>query len=275
MSHYGRGLVFIFLAIGVLAALREARAEPSGDEKTKIAAYAKELKNKNAEVRKQVALALAALGPKAREAVPALRDALLDKDDEVKAAVATALYKILAADRKNAALEGELTRLMKENKLLQEELRQREKKIANDIERLKKATDQAVMAETTAKTLRERNIVLVKQVESLKKLAALEAGKVQPKASAKNPPKEQVKGTITAVQQNGLVEVSLGTDSGVNVGHTLEVYRLKPKAEYLGTIIILDALKTKAVGRILKPQNGARQSPIQKGDEVASRIEAR
>jgi hypothetical protein len=76
------------------------------------------------------------------------------------------------------------------------------------------------------------------------------------------------------MRDRGLVEISIGSDDGINVGHTLQVYRLKPRPEYLGRIRILDAEHHKAVGQIMK-SDGVRHSPMAKGDEVASSINAR
>ena len=71
------------------------------------------------------------------------------------------------------------------------------------------------------------------------------------------------------------MEISLGSDQGVNEGNTMEVYRLRPKPEYLGSIKILEAYHTKAVGRVMKSEDAGRHSPVVKGDEVASKIMTR
>jgi hypothetical protein len=63
-----------------------------------------------------------------------------------------------------------------------------------------------------------------------------------------------------------LVEISLGTDVGVNEGHTLEVYRLKPQPEYCGRIQIIEAHPRNAIGRVV------RGSKIEAGDEITSSI---
>ena len=72
---------------------RAAPAPADGDD-AKVAEYVKALKAKTAAVRKQVAVALGELGEKAKTAVPALREALLDADEGVQAAAAAALEKI-------------------------------------------------------------------------------------------------------------------------------------------------------------------------------------
>ena len=63
--------------------------------------------------------------------------------------------------------------------------------------------------------------------------------------------------------------ISIGTDHGINVGNTLEVFRIKPEPKYLGTIRIVDAQAHQAVGRLTAaPRYGA----LAKGDIVASKI---
>jgi hypothetical protein len=103
------------------------------------------------------------------------------------------------------------------------------------------------------------------------------AGKEKPKpaedAARKNPPLEDVRGTILEVDsKSGLVTISLGQDAGLQVGNTLEVYRLAPKPEYLGTIRVLDVGPKAAVGKPVTPEAGKK---LQKGDRVASRVNGR
>ena len=65
-----------------------------------------------------------------------------------------------------------------------------------------------------------------------------------------------------------VVSVSVGSDSGVLKGHTLEVFRLQPTPKYLGTIRITDVRPNEAVGKpISKPLD-----PIKEGDHVAAKI---
>jgi len=113
---------------------------------------------------------------------------------------------------------------------------------------------------------------LEKEVARLKAGGA-GGGKPANPANAENPPPVFVKGTVLKVDANDprLVEVSLGTDAGVEKGHTLEVYRLKPRPVYLGRIQILGAVKNRASGRLMAPP-GEPKTKIQPGDEVAPTI---
>src|SRR3954454_22842262 len=73
------------LAWGFLFLIGAAHAAPPAEgTDAKISEYVKALKSKNPAVRKQVAVALGEMGDKAKSAVPALREALLDTDEEVQ-----------------------------------------------------------------------------------------------------------------------------------------------------------------------------------------------
>jgi hypothetical protein len=92
--------------------------------------------------------------------------------------------------------------------------------------------------------------------------------------NAPNPPAGYLEGSITKVdsKDKGLVQISIGSDVGLNEGHTLEVYRLSPKAEYLGRIKIVNVTPHTAIGRLVRSEFTARRSALKEGDKVASRI---
>jgi len=88
-------------------------------------------------------------------------------------------------------------------------------------------------------------------------------------AGMKNPPPvPNLEGIVTANDaNNGLIKINLGSDSGIDKNHTLEVFRLNPP-KYLGTIRIMTVTPNEAVGKpITKPL-----APIQQGHHVASEI---
>src|SRR5262249_11624992 len=88
--------------------------------------------------------------------------------------------------------------------------------------------------------------------------------------AAKNPPPENVEGEVKEVDaKSGLVTISIGSDAGLQKGHTLEVFRLKPAPKYLGTLRIVDVRPKDAVG---KPDSRS-QGAIQTGDKVASKLQ--
>ncbi len=80
----------------------------------------------------------------------------------------------------------------------------------------------------------------------------------------------KVDGRVLAVNSEGLVEISLGSDDGLRRGHTLDVFRRgTSNNKYIGRIEVITTRPDKAVGKIL-PE--FRKSYIQKEDRVATRL---
>jgi RNA polymerase sigma factor (sigma-70 family) len=81
--------------------------------------------------------------------------------------------------------------------------------------------------------------------------------------------KESRRGKIIRVDDKSqLVEIDLGSDDGVKRKQTLEVFRLQPRAEYLGKLRIVEVEANRAVGRVVTPS----VRPIAVGDEVGDAI---
>jgi len=76
----------------------------------------------------------------------------------------------------------------------------------------------------------------------------------------------RVDGVVTAVSDRDLIEISIGSDDGLRVGHTLEVYR---NNSYLGRVVVRRAEPDRAVAEILREY---RKGTIRKGDRVATKL---
>jgi hypothetical protein len=87
-------------------------------------------------------------------------------------------------------------------------------------------------------------------------------------------PAPQVEGYVKRVDaRNKRVEISIGSDDGLVVGHELDVWRTKPTPEYLGKIRIESVEPDQAVGLVLgKTVLGKK---IEEGDNVAPTIRPR
>jgi len=83
-----------------------------------------------------------------------------------------------------------------------------------------------------------------------------------------SPPK--VHGEVDRVGQNRRVELTIGSDDGLVVGHELFLYRHKPRAEYLGKIRIIAVDPDRAVGVVIG--NTIQGKKIMEGDIVTSAI---
>jgi hypothetical protein len=87
-----------------------------------------------------------------------------------------------------------------------------------------------------------------------------------------NPPSEYVHATIRKVdpQDGAKVVIAAGSDHGLRVGHTLEVYRLKSRPLYLGMVRIEQVEEQSATAKRVGPQP-TKQS-LQEGDEVCDKL---
>jgi hypothetical protein len=137
--------------------------------------------------------------------------------------------------------------------------------------------NRAVAAEINFKAEHERNARLLDQLEKLAKdnerlQQQAKGGGIIAGAPPKKAPPDDVKGSVVEIDaKSGLLTISIGSDSGINVGHTLEVYHLEPNPEYLGSIKIVDVHFKQAVARAVLP---LKTEKLRKGDVVASRIVA-
>ncbi|MDR1492576.1 MAG: hypothetical protein LBT05_07630 [Planctomycetaceae bacterium] len=98
-------------------------------------------------------------------------------------------------------------------------------------------------------------------------LTQLGYGDLKPEEYMKTVP-PRIRGTITEIRPNGLVEINVGRDDGLLQGHKLHVIRNgEDGASYLGQIEILDVNPNKAVGKII-PE--LRKGTIVRGDSVTA-----
>jgi regulator of replication initiation timing len=149
---------------------------------------------------------------------------------------------------------------------------EREQKITDIDLQMATLRDQKVQFEVQYKAAKEKLNSLMTQNEALvKENAQLKAqlGNIQsqPTTSPRTVPPEDARGTVKTVQ-NELATITIGTDAGINVGNVLQVYRVRPQPEYLGTLTILAATPHEAVGRL----SGPKRNQVRVGDEVAARV---
>jgi len=187
--------------------------------------------------------------------------------------------KAKTADLTAKTAQAAVTRLLEETKGLAAAIKTREitiLKIEEDNRNLRAA---AIANENMSKALQVRNENLLQQLMEIRqRIAADESGKGGAAVTATdpnrpNPPSVYVKGQIEKVDgKDGLVEISIGSDQGLKKYNTLEVYRLSPKANYLGTLRVVEVYNHKAVGRLVR-DSFIQRGPVRQGDIVASSLE--
>jgi hypothetical protein len=174
-----------------------------------------------------------------------------------------------------------MERMAKEVENLKGTVGEREKIILDLHAKLKNTLDLTMELDRNLKFSQDRNQGLLGRVQELERHNAEIVSGVKPDAAsalakdptAPSPPVRYMKGKIERVdsKDNSLVSVSLGTDHGLKVGNTLEVYRRLPVPQYIGIVRIEDAHHHSSVGRLIRVP-GTPQRPILEGDEVSSSI---
>ncbi len=179
--------------------------------------------------------------------------------------------------RDNAGVSNaELERRQQETRALTAELNKSNATNAELQKQGKQLQDEKMQAVINYNSEHDRNVRLLENMRQTSQKLELAEKKLQnlgsgvTVAESRNPPPEDVEGIILDTDaKTGLVTISIGSDHGISVGNTLEVFRIKPEPKYLGTIRIVDAQAHQAVGRLTAaPRYGA----LAKGDIVASKI---
>jgi len=185
-----------------------------------------------------------------RDELATQRDALAAKDKAAVAALDSALQNL-------EKLTAEVETLRTGVRTAQEARDQHFKQVVG-------LTDRMHQVQGELNRLSERRVQLASEIATQRKvLRAHGLSKDTPVDGI--PPK--LHGRVLAVNRDNLVEVSLGSDDGLRVGHTLEVYR---NTKYLGRVEVLSTSTDRAAAKIL---TGFRKGAIQKGDDVATRFE--
>jgi len=110
--------------------------------------------------------------------------------------------------------------------------------------------------------LAERNEQLIAQASEFKRKLVQEG--IDPNIPLVDSP-PQVAGEITAMLGRNMIEVSIGSDDGLRVGDTLQVYRAG--VSYLGRAQVINTKPDKAAARLQFTKG-----TVQKGDRVATRL---
>jgi len=173
----------------------------------------------------------------------------------------TALAQAEARTKETELLHNQLLAVTKQSdeyKIQQNELNDQIRIQQRQLETAKKNNDD----------LKERVLLL----SSVIRRNGLSDDVLQIKRSAGAPP--DVEGQVTRVDaRNQRVEISIGSDDGLAVGHELQVFRTKPTPEYIGRIQIEGVEPDQAVGKVIG--NTLHGKKIQEGDIVAPKIRPR
>ena len=162
------------------------------------------------------------------------------------------------------AARGELKKATSDVDALRKEVQEQQATVNAQVDRSSKLAAELHERESFLAIANERKAQLEKQVANAR-LLLQQSGLSIDSLPRDSVPK--VSGVITAVADNS-VEVSLGGDDGLQMGHELDVYR---DDQYLGRVRVVNVKPDKAVAVVIREFV---RGVIQRGDRVATRLRA-
>jgi DNA repair exonuclease SbcCD ATPase subunit len=184
---------------------------------------------------------------------------LTRKEEELATLSAT---HSLAAEAAKLA-QDRLTKNELELTQLRSDLRTTEGDLDKKFDAVVALTDQLNQATSLRDELQERNTQAALQIAKMKMVMDANGLTVDSLVSH-IPPK--VEAVVLEVSDKDLIEISIGSDDGIKVGHAMEVYR---DNTYLGRIIIRRVSGDRAVGQIVKE---LQRGQIKRGDRVSTKF---
>jgi len=265
-------VLFLGLAISVYAThvnWREKHSEMA-KELTVQSDVNRQLRERQADLTAAIALEQAAR----RYALAALETKLKTRSDELEV-VQQELAKLTATEGITAGAlvtaQNELTAITAEVKALRDEVRVAQQDVDRQFDVVVQLTDETNQMRRVKSDLENRQRPLQSAVAAMKgAMEKLGVGiEVEKDGTVRTdldrvPP--AVRGEVIEIGEKDLVEISIGSDDGILVGHTLDVYR---DQAYLGKVVVLKTSPDRAVAEIL-PE--FKRGTIRKGDRVATKL---
>lgn len=153
--------------------------------------------------------------------------------------------------------------LRKEVAGLRDEIRVAQADRDTQFEKVVTLTDQLQAARGVERNLMERQQNLLVDISNMKRV--LDKFGLNPNESYDNVP-PSLDGIVTAVNEANLIEVSLGSDDGLQIGHRVEVFR---DNSYLGFAVVLKTNPDRAVAKV---DEKSKQGMIKVQDRVATKL---
>lgn len=182
------------------------------------------------------------------------------------------IARLTALEREaNATIEAigaSLANLRGEVALLRQTLGDTETDLAGQFDQLVRITDKLHAKANEHKVLLEQSARLTSDYAKARDLLRLHD--IDPHSAVDTGIPPTVPGKVLEVRASGLIEISIGSDDGLAVGHELHVYRVLPSVNtYLGKVRVTDIWPDTAVCRILPEY---RKGAIRVGDDVATKL---
>lgn len=161
------------------------------------------------------------------------------------------------------AAETRLKELVMEVQKLRDEIRDVQLKRDEFFARVVKLTDDLHGAAGVERNLKEREEQLISEINKYKRVTDVLGVNPNIPVEAIAPPLD---GIVVAVGEKNLIEVSLGSDDGLRVGHKVDVYR---DNNYLGSAVVLKTEPDRAVAQV---DDKSQRGLIKVRDRVATKL---
>jgi hypothetical protein len=280
MTVLGKILVFVNLVFSLLTAglivmvytTRTNWASAFGKQAATVAIVRAQMDAEYAEADKVVKAKEAEFQRVTREKQE--QTTLLTKAQSDLAAARQEISQITTAqgsgDAVKQAQAEELKRRKDEAEKLTALVTEREQKIHEIDQQMSKLRNEKVSFQIQYESARARNDELLKQIQAKEQELARsrDPGRGATMTQAPTPVPENFRGSVKALQGD-LATITPGSDAGAAVGSVLQVYRLQPRPEYLGTLVIRAVTPHEAVGQL----QGPKKNQVKVNDEVAARLQ--
>ncbi len=200
---------------------------------------------------------------------------LLQTNAGLQTQVSDEVKKTMAAESASRQAIGDVKTRQVDNDRMIVVLRERDTQIAKLVTDNKKEREDRVNAEIAQRVLQQTNEKLEERLRDamreIVKRNQSTGSTTTVRPNAPNPPAENVEGLVSDIDNSGLMEITIGSDAGLKVGNTLEVYRIAAvpsQSQYLGMVRIRSVTANKAVAEPV----GRMSDKVQKNDRVGSRI---
>jgi len=201
-----------------------------------------------------------------RSALSALETKLADAQQRLAQKEAELAGLQSAQTEATAALnlaETRLATLVDDIKKLRDEIRLVQGQRDDSFQKVVDLTDKLYAAAGVERNLKEREAQLIGEISKYKRVTDVLGVNPSMPVEMIAPPLD---GIVTAVGEKNLIEVSLGSDDGLRVGHRVEVFR---DNNYLGSALVLKTDPDRAVAQMdEKSQRGL----IKVHDRVATKL---
>ena len=163
--------------------------------------------------------------------------------------------------------EDRLDELTTQNATLRDRSNELTTTLHNTLQQVTTLTDENYQLEGQLRRLGEKRDQLANDLAQFAKVMKA-YGLDENSLTAHIEPKVEGRVLMVSNKVKGLVEISLGEDDGVRIGHKFDVYR---ENKYLGSLVVKKVTHNRATAEIVPELN---EAPIRENDRVTTELES-